>query len=39
MILFFIAGTLFIATVAITMMADDEARKTRKLLDEINSKK
>jgi hypothetical protein len=39
MIVFFLAATLCIAAITINMMADDEAKKTRKLLDEINKKR
>lgn len=39
MILLFLTATLFIAAIAINMAADDEAKKTRKLLDEINKKR
>ena len=37
MIILILSAALFAATIAINMMADDEARKTRELLEELNT--
>ena len=39
MIILLLSATLFVATIAVNMMADDEARKSRELLEALNTKR